>query len=78
MQAVGLHLISEYDAMGSYSVKVWALRGEPTVQVSLVQDLWLDDFLNNVLQGDNTQNLVERVSLTLIVHPLNYGQVGFS
>lgn len=55
-----------------------ALRRKPTVQVSLVQDLRLDDFFDYVLQGDDSQNLVERVSLTLIVDPLNYGHVGFS
>ena len=57
---------------------MWALRVEPTVQVRLVKDLRLDDFFNDVLQGDDTQNLVERVSLALVVHPLDYGQVGFS
>lgn len=59
-------------------LKLKASWREPTVQISLIQDLWLDDFFNNILQGDDTQNLIERVSLTLIVHPLNYGQVGFS
>lgn len=55
-----------------------SLRSEPTVQVGLIQDLRLYDFFNDILQGDDTQDLVERVSLALIVHPLNYGQVGFS
>lgn len=49
-----------------------------TVTIRLVQDLRFDDFLNNVLQGDQPQNLVERISFTLIIHLLNDGQVGFT
>lgn len=46
-----------------------------TVTIRLVQDLRFDDLLNNVLQRDQPQNLVERISFTLIVHLLNDGQV---
>ncbi len=49
-----------------------------TVAIRLVQDLRFDDLLNDVLQRDQTQNLVERISFTLIIHLLNDGQVGVS
>ncbi len=51
---------------------------EHTVEIRLVQDLRFDDLFNDVLQRDQTQNLVERISFTLVIHLLNDGQVGLT
>ncbi len=49
-----------------------------TVEVRLIQDLRLDDLLDDVLQGDDAHDLIERVALALIVHSLHDGEVGLS
>lgn len=49
-----------------------------TVEICLIQDLWFDDFLNDILQGHDAHHLVERVTLTLIVNALHDGEVGLA
>lgn len=49
-----------------------------TVQVCFIQYLGLDDLLDDVLQGDDSQHLVEGVTLAFVIHPLHDGQVGFT
>lgn len=49
-----------------------------TVKVWLIQNLWFYYLLDDVLKGDQTQHLVERISLPLIVHFLDNGQVRLS
>lgn len=49
-----------------------------TVKVRFIQDLRFDYLLDDVLQGDQSQHLVERISLPLVVHFLDDGQVGFT
>lgn len=44
-----------------------------TVQVGLVHDFGLDNLFNNIFQGDNSHNLIERVPFSLIVDSLHYG-----
>lgn len=53
-------------------------KAELTVKVRFIQNLWFYYLLDHVLKGDQPQHLVERISLTLIVHLLDNGQVGFS
>lgn len=49
-----------------------------TVEVSFIQDLRLNDLLYDVLQSDNAHHLIEGVPFSLIIHPLDNGQVRFS
>ncbi len=49
-----------------------------TVEVRLIQDLWLNDLLADVLQGDDAHHLIERVALALVVHSLHNGEVGLA
>lgn len=49
-----------------------------TVEVSFIQDLRLDDLLYDVLQCDNAHHLIEGVPFSLIIHPLDNGQVRLS
>ena len=49
-----------------------------TIEVSLIQDLWLDDLLYDVFQCNNAHHLVEGVPFSLVIHPLDNGQVRFS
>lgn len=46
-----------------------------TIAIRLIQDLRLDDLFNHIFECDQTQHLIEGVSLSLIIHPLYYGQM---
>ena len=49
-----------------------------TVKIGFIQDLRFDDLLDDVFQGDQSQHLVEGISLPLVVHLLDDGQVGLT
>lgn len=49
-----------------------------TIAIRLIQDLRLDDLFDNIFKGDQAEHLIERVSLSLIIHPLHNGKMRVS